>query len=172
MKAFIILLVTFLCGLFYVNCSPTKNSNPTTPTTTPATTTTTDTTAPVFTGVTSASSIGLTGLTLNWTSAGDNKDSGTDLFYNIYISTTSSAQVFTTPSFTTAAGATNFAITGLSSGLTYYFVVRAVDKAGNEDSNVVEISATTTTYYFGIRARDEAGNSSTNSNTQSATTNP
>ncbi|VAX33567.1 hypothetical protein MNBD_NITROSPIRAE03-1875, partial [hydrothermal vent metagenome] len=66
-----------------------------------------------------------------------------NIVYLIYISTTPAGENFLTPNYTTAAGATSFSVTGLTTSTTYYFVVRAMDEAGNVDTNTVEVSATT-----------------------------
>ncbi|MBU3902607.1 MAG: Ig-like domain-containing protein, partial [Candidatus Thermoplasmatota archaeon] len=47
-----------------------------------------------------------------------------------------------TPTYTTTA--LSYQVTGLIDGTTYYFVVRAKDAAGNEDTNIIEKSATPT----------------------------
>jgi len=61
------------------------------------------------------------------------------------MSTTSGGENFAMPSFTTTPGATSFNVTGLNPDTVYYFVVRAMDEAGNIDTNNVEMSARTLT---------------------------
>ena len=58
------------------------------------------------------------------------------------MATSSGEQNFSTPNYITSAGSTSYEITGLSSGSTYYFVVRACDEVGNIDTNTVELSET------------------------------
>ena len=53
-------------------------------------------------------------------------------------STASGGEDFTAPSAVTAPGALQTTLTGLAQGQTYYVVVRAVDAAGNSDSNTFE----------------------------------
>jgi hypothetical protein len=60
------------------------------------------------------------------------------IIYNIYQATTSGGEDFSAPTYTTAPGATSFDTPQLPSTKTFYFVVRARDQAGNEDSNTVE----------------------------------
>ncbi|NOZ69991.1 MAG: fibronectin type III domain-containing protein, partial [Deferribacteres bacterium] len=102
-----------------------------------------DTTPPTFGGATSATAVSSSGIDLTWNAATDNVTASSNIVYLIYLSTTSGGQNFQTPNYTTAAGATSYAVTGLNSSTTYYFVVRAKDEAGNVDNNTVEVSATT-----------------------------
>jgi len=102
-----------------------------------------DTTPPVFDGATSATAVSASEIDLAWTAATDNTDDSSEIVYNIYQSSTSGGQDYSSPTYTTAAGVTSYQVTGLSCGTTYYFVVRAEDTSGNEDSNTVEVSATT-----------------------------
>ncbi|HDH06729.1 MAG TPA: hypothetical protein ENH01_13700 [Nitrospirae bacterium] len=111
-----------------------------------ATLTPTDTTAPTFGGATGATAVSGTEIDLSWTAATDNVTAQSNIVYLIYMSTTSGGQDFLSqPDFTTAAGAVSYAVTGLNSSTTYYFVVRAKDEAGNVDNNTVQVSATTQT---------------------------
>ncbi|MDH5327800.1 MAG: fibronectin type III domain-containing protein [Gammaproteobacteria bacterium] len=106
------------------------------------TTTTLDATPPVFQGITDAFSIGRNSIELSWRPALDNND-GQQVLYDIYMSTNSGGQDFTTPSYTTEVGITFFFVTGLNHSTTYYFVVRARDNSGNRENNTVEHSVTT-----------------------------
>jgi hypothetical protein len=109
-----------------------------------------DSTPPDFAGLASATD-GLTGgsVTLTWSDATDpdtiesNTDPSLPVMYNVYVSQTSGGQDFLTPDRTTLDN--QIAITGLEDGVVCYFVVRAVDGAGNEEQNAVEMSATPTT---------------------------
>jgi hypothetical protein len=103
--------------------------------------TTTDTTAPVFAGVQSVTGVDRDQLALTWNAAVDN--SGGASTYQIFYSTTQGGENFTAPSATTAAGATQFPLTGLAEATTYFVVVRAVDASGNSDRNDKELSGTT-----------------------------
>ena len=102
-----------------------------------------DTTPPTFGGATGATAVSSSEIDLSWTAATDDVTPSSGIVYLIYFSTTSGGQDFQTPNYTTAAGATTYAVTGLSSSTTYYFVVRAKDEAGNVDTNTAEVSATT-----------------------------
>ncbi len=101
-----------------------------------------DSTFPDFGGLASATGNGFTGIDLDWTTATDNQSAPSDIVYLIYMSTTSGGEDFTTPSFTTSSGATTYTATGLDPSIKYYFVVRARDKMGNVDGNIVEYFAT------------------------------
>ncbi|VAX33708.1 hypothetical protein MNBD_NITROSPIRAE03-734 [hydrothermal vent metagenome] len=99
---------------------------------------------PTFGGVETATATSSTDIDLTWTAATDDTTAQSNIVYLIYISTTSGGQDFLVPpSFTIAAGATTFPVTGLTSLTTYYFVVRAEDEAGNVDTNTKEVYATT-----------------------------
>lgn len=68
-----------------------------------------------------------------------NANSETDLAsYRIYRATTSGAYV--APLATIPAGTVTYQVTGLTSGTTYYFIVTAVDTAGNESIFSNEVS--------------------------------
>lgn len=105
----------------------------------------TDVTPPVFSGLFSIDSITTTSMTLSWAAATDNVTPQGSIQYLIYVSTTRGGENFATPNFTTASGATSFNIPGLNPDTLYYFVVRAMDEAGNIDANNVEMPARTLT---------------------------
>jgi len=101
-----------------------------------------DITPPSFAGLESVSDDQTgTSLTLSWSAA---SDPATPITYNIYRSTTPGGEDFTTPTYCGVTG-TTFQDTGLTEGVTYYYVVRAVDDAYNEDLNTIELSGTPTT---------------------------
>ncbi|MBI2889979.1 MAG: Ig-like domain repeat protein [Nitrospirae bacterium] len=106
-----------------------------------------DNTAPSFGGLTSASVVSATQVDLGWSAATDTVSAQGTIIYRICRSTTNgSCQTSFTATYTTSAGATSYPVTGLTSGTTYYFVARAVDEAGNQDSNTVQLSATPATW--------------------------
>jgi hypothetical protein len=73
-------------------------------------------------------------LTLEW-----NANTEPDLAgYKIYGATKSGA--YGAPVGTVPAGATSFMATGLQPGVTYFFVITAFDKAGNESPKSTEVS--------------------------------
>ncbi|MCK5309907.1 MAG: Ig-like domain-containing protein, partial [Thermoplasmata archaeon] len=96
-----------------------------------------DTTAPTFAGLVSATDA-VTGGTvdLSWDLA---TDPSYPILYNVYMATSSGGQDFGTPDYITDQ--TNLQISGLTDNQEYFFVVRAEDSAGNEDTNTVENSA-------------------------------
>lgn len=75
---------------------------------------------------------------LTWKAATDNVTPSSKIVYNIYQATIAGGENFAHPTYTTAAGATSFDTPQLPTGKTFYFVVRARDRAGNEDSNTIE----------------------------------
>jgi CARDB len=75
---------------------------------------------------------------LRWSAAADDVTPQRDIVYDVYQATAPGRQSFSTPTYTTAGGATAFDTPQLPSIETYYFVVRARDEAGNRDSNRVE----------------------------------
>jgi hypothetical protein len=78
---------------------------------------------------------------LTWSAA---TDPSTPITYNIYWNAGASVSDFTTPDATSSSG-TGDTVTGLTDDQIYYFVVRAEDSVGNEDTNTTEQSATPTT---------------------------
>ncbi len=100
-----------------------------------------DIAGPLFGGLLSATDDGTGGnVTLDWNPG---SDPSTPISYNIYISVNSMGQNFLVPNYTTLA--TTYQVTGLQNGITYYFVVRAVDGGGSEETNTIERSARPTT---------------------------
>ena len=59
--------------------------------------------------------------------------------YDVYLAVTPGGEHLSTPSWTTAPGATSFTTPGLPSHGSFYFVVRARDRAGNEERNTAEV---------------------------------
>ncbi|HEQ78761.1 MAG TPA: fibronectin type III domain-containing protein, partial [Euryarchaeota archaeon] len=98
-----------------------------------------DNTPPEFGGLQGIGNTGDgTSLKLWWNTA---SDMSIPVTYNIYISPLSPGNYeFATPSATTQS--TSYTYTGLTEGTMYYFVVRAEDAMGNEDSNAVELGET------------------------------
>ncbi|MDD5057532.1 MAG: GLUG motif-containing protein [Sideroxydans sp.] len=93
--------------------------------------------APTFNGVAVAIPSAVGGdVTLAWDAATDDVTASSAMVYDISVATTAGAPFVA--SYTTAAGATSYTVTGLTAHVDYYFVVRARDEAGNRDSNSVE----------------------------------
>jgi hypothetical protein len=105
-----------------------------------------DTTPPTFAGLKSATTcvpgpIGggrTTSYHLSWDPATDNRTPSSQIVYDVYQASTAGGEDFSAPTYTTPAGATSFDTPPLPTDKTFYFVVRARDRAGNSDSNKVE----------------------------------
>ncbi len=76
--------------------------------------------------------------TLSWQAASDKVTPVAQIVYDIYFANTSGGEDFARPTWTTPPGATSFRTPGLPSHGDAYFVVRARDAAGNEDTNTHE----------------------------------
>ena len=105
-----------------------------------------DRTPPVFGGVESATTcipgpIGpgrTSAYNLSWAPATDNVTRSKKIVYEVYQATMAGGEDFSAPTYTTGRGATTFATPMLPTDESFYFVVRARDRAGNEDLNVIE----------------------------------
>jgi hypothetical protein len=75
---------------------------------------------------------------LSWEAAVDDVTPPALIVYEVYLATTPGGEDFAHPTWTTDPGATSFRTPGLASHGSFYFVVRARDTAGNEDTNLVE----------------------------------
>ena len=76
---------------------------------------------------------------LRWDPATDNRTPSSQIVYDVYQARKSGGEDFSKPTYTTRPGATSFDTPLLPAGnYSYYFVVRARDRAGNRDSNTVE----------------------------------
>jgi hypothetical protein len=104
-----------------------------------------DNTPPVFEGLQSAwtcigGPIGVgqkTHYHLIWNAAKDDVTPSSQIVYKIYRATTPAGENFSKRTYRTV-GATSFETPLLPTAKTFYFVVRARDRAGNEDSNTIE----------------------------------
>ncbi len=72
---------------------------------------------------------------LTWPAARDNVTPARRIVYDIYQAKSPGAESFSRATYTTRRGATQFTTPQLHSTVTYYFVVRARDVAGNRDRN-------------------------------------
>lgn len=102
-----------------------------------------DVTAPVFGGLKAVNAINATTLELAWDSANDETTAALDIVYDVFEAVAPGGEAFTAPAYTTAPGETSYVVTGLTPKATRYYVVRARDAAGNDDTNVIEKSGTT-----------------------------
>jgi CARDB len=75
---------------------------------------------------------------LSWEPATDNITPSSALVYDVYQATVSGREDFSSATYTSPAGVTSFSTPPLPTDRSYYFVVRARDRAGNRDSNKLE----------------------------------
>ncbi len=75
---------------------------------------------------------------LSWEAANDNKTRSRAIVYEIYQSTGPGLENFSQPTYTSKRGRLFFDTPALASTEAFYFVVRARDRAGNEDTNTIE----------------------------------
>ena len=108
-----------------------------------------DTTSPTFAGLKAATTCipgpvqpATTSYRLTWDAAADDRTPTTEIVYEIYQATQPGGETFSSPTYTTDAGATSFVTPQLSGTQAFYFVVRARDLAGNSDTNRIEVHGT------------------------------
>lgn len=104
---------------------------------------TTDDTPPVFAGADGGIAISDNHVLVSWPIATDGSDPDYKATYLIFMSTVTGSFNYSTPSFTSAPGETSFLAGDLDPGTPYYFVVRAMDRAGNITSNTAQQMITT-----------------------------
>jgi hypothetical protein len=109
--------------------------------------------APVFTGPKTDptdSIVGSTQITLAWAQAKDDQTLDNKVIYYVYAATKSGDQDYMAPPLVkTIGGVLGADIAGLLSNTKYFFVVRAVDEAGNVDTNKNELGLTTLVSFGG-----------------------
>jgi hypothetical protein len=80
-----------------------------------------------------------------WPPATDNVTDSANILYDVYQATRSRGESLSRPSYTSLPGASSILISGLEPGTRYYYVVRARDVGGNQDTNIKEIFVSTRT---------------------------
>jgi hypothetical protein len=110
-------------------------------------TTAIDSSPPKFAGVSGNQSVTATTVELFWNMpATDNETPTSEIVYVAYQATASGAEIYGdggAPVATSTPGAMSMTITGLTPDTTYYWVVRAEDRAGNIEADLIETTATT-----------------------------
>ncbi len=96
---------------------------------------------PTFAGVAALAPASTTSLLAVWQPATEGATPASALRYEVFLAKSKAGIDYTKPAATTVAGATSFYLAGLDAMTTYYVAVRALDPAGNSDSNVVVKSA-------------------------------
>jgi hypothetical protein len=104
-----------------------------------------DRTPPTFAGLTSATACipgpidgQSASYALSWDPASDDVTPAKQIAYDVYQASKSGGEDFSSPTYTVRHGTTSFATPPLPANQQFYFVVRARDRAGNEDTNQVE----------------------------------
>jgi hypothetical protein len=91
-----------------------------------------------------------TKITLAWDQAKDDQTDDGKIIYYVYAATKSGDQDFTAPPIVkTIGGVTGADVPDLLSNTKYFFIVRAVDEAGNIDQNTAELGLTTLVSFAG-----------------------
>lgn len=103
-------------------------------------TTPADTTPPTFGGIVSLTAESESSMRATWAAASDDASLPENIFYRVYVATSSNGQDFGNPTIETDVGITEALIEGLDDGAEYFVVVRAIDEYLNEDTNTVELS--------------------------------
>jgi hypothetical protein len=85
--------------------------------------------------------------TLNWSPASDNITLPSGIVYLIYQATSLSGIDYSHFTYS-VTGKTSYLVTGLTPGQIYFFVVRAMDKAGNKESNTEACWVTIESYDY------------------------
>jgi hypothetical protein len=93
-----------------------------------------DSTPPTFSGLSSVSANGLTRATLTWEPATDDTTAPEDLVYEIWQASLDTIDTTTAPVLTTDAGETSAEVV-VPGYREQFFLVQAVDEAGNRDGN-------------------------------------
>lgn len=76
--------------------------------------------------------------TLTWNAATDPVTPSAQIVYVIFVATQPGGEDYANPTYTTSPGATSFTTPGVPRAGALYFVVRARNAAGHEDTNTVE----------------------------------
>ncbi len=78
------------------------------------------------------------GYTLTWTAATDPVTPTSEIVYDIFVATSPGAEDYSKPSYTTSPGVSTYLTPSIPRSGPVYFVVRARNTAGHEDTNTVE----------------------------------
>ena len=145
---------------------PVGNVSDPSPPVSAATPSSSDVTAPSFSGIASLVASSPTTLRATWSPATDDQDPPALIRYHAYVAVDSGGQDFGAPAAVSTPGAVEMEISGLLPDTPHHVVIRAEDTAGNEDSNTVELAATTlisfSTNVFPILTRTDMGGCSRN----------
>lgn len=75
---------------------------------------------------------------LTWRAASDDGTPAAAIVYDVYQANAAGGEDFSAPTYSTAPGATTFSTPLVPDDRAYFFVVRARDRAGNDERNRVE----------------------------------
>jgi len=102
------------------------------------------TVGPTFAGITSAAPASDIAVQVTWAPATDTVTPAANMVYNVYVASTAGDENYGKPTMVSPAGGTSVLVGGLQPDTDYFFVVRALDTIGVEDTNTVEIKGTPT----------------------------
>ena len=102
-----------------------------------------DTEPPLFDGATLAAPVSATSIDLFWDDALDDQTESAGLVYKVFMATSSGAHDFSRVFLVAPGQSFEVRVHGLEPATRYYFVVRAEDAAGNQDTNRHEVSVRT-----------------------------
>ena len=103
-----------------------------------------DTTPPIFAGLKSVHSDGLTRAVLSWNKASDETSPESNIIYLIWAGGQPNVPTDGLPSYVAPPRVTSFEVANLPAFQPTYFVVRAKDSAGNLDGNSTTMAASST----------------------------
>ncbi len=107
-------------------------------------TTPSDTAAPAFAGAASATLTQASPprITVTWPAAIDDHSAQADITYAIYRAGAYNGHTFVTP-LASVTGQTSYADASVTGNTTFYYVVRAQDESQNQETNLVQVAAST-----------------------------
>jgi len=98
---------------------------------------------PEFDGATGAEALNYHSVRVVWDEAEDDETDDDDIRYSVFVSDQTGAQDFEAPAAASGIGMTEAIVTTLAADTEYFFVVRATDGFGKQETNEVEVSTVT-----------------------------
>jgi hypothetical protein len=118
--------------------------------------------SPSFAGVSAVAPASATSIFVTWNPATEAGTPPSNMRYRVFVGSSEASLDYAMPAATTVAGASSFYLTALDSTTTYSIGVRALDPAGNSDTNMVVMSAkprtdTTAPMFAGVTGATPGG---------------